>query len=388
MNQQVMQFKPKVLFLSAWYPNRYDAMAGLFVRKHAEAASLYADVCVLYLHIDKRVEHFQIVEQQWGKVKEILVYIPFKNSRLVLGINFLRGFWQGYKAVKKYFGKPDVTQVNTLTRNGVLAYLLKIFCHIPYIVIEHWTRYLPENFHYKGFVRRRVTEVVARSASRIMPVSSMLRTAMEKQGICGDYSLIFNVVDNFFYTKPRTNTDNLKKRILHVSCFLDRQKNISGILRAIKRLSLRRTDFELVLVGTGADYENLRDLANKLEIPDTVVVWVGEQTPEEVAEWFSKSDMFVMFSNFETACVVVMESLAVGVPVVATPTGIVPDFIDENNGIVADFDDVEGLTNKINFMLDHLDSYNSVKIREKAVQFKSHIIGKQLSDEYLRASNR
>jgi len=34
-----MSFKTKVLFLSAWYPNRYDAMAGLFVRKHAEAVS-------------------------------------------------------------------------------------------------------------------------------------------------------------------------------------------------------------------------------------------------------------------------------------------------------------------------------------------------------------
>lgn len=383
-----MQFKPKVLFLSAWYPNRYDAMAGLFVRKHAEAASLYADVCVLYLHIDKRVERFQVVEQQWGKVKEILVYIPLKNNRLVLGANFLCGFWQGYKAVKKHFGKPDVTQVNTLTRNGVLAYLLKTLRGIPYVIVEHWTRYLPENFHYKGFVRRRTTEVVARSASRIMPVSSMLRKAMEKQGVYGDYSLIFNVVDNFFYTKPHPSANNIKKRILHVSCFLDRQKNISGILRAIKRLSLRRTDFELVLVGTGADYKNLRDLANKLEIPDNVVVWIGEQTPEEVAEWFSKSDMFVMFSNFETACVVVMESLAVGVPVVATPTGIVPDFIDENNGIVADFDDIEGLTHKIGFMLDHLDNYNSVKIREKAEQFKSHIIGKQLLDEYLRALNR
>ena len=49
-----MSFKTKVLFLSAWYPNRYDAMAGLFVRKHAEAVGQYADVCVLYLHLDDK----------------------------------------------------------------------------------------------------------------------------------------------------------------------------------------------------------------------------------------------------------------------------------------------------------------------------------------------
>jgi hypothetical protein len=49
-----------VLFLSAWYPNRHDSMAGLFVQKHAEAVSMYADVKVLYVHADKDVKHFEI----------------------------------------------------------------------------------------------------------------------------------------------------------------------------------------------------------------------------------------------------------------------------------------------------------------------------------------
>ena len=38
----------KVLFISAWYPNRYDEMAGLFVRKHAQAVSQFCEVEVLY----------------------------------------------------------------------------------------------------------------------------------------------------------------------------------------------------------------------------------------------------------------------------------------------------------------------------------------------------
>ena len=59
-----MSFKTKVLFLSAWYPNRYDTMAGLFVRKHAEAVGQYADVCVLYLHLDDKIDNFQIVEHE------------------------------------------------------------------------------------------------------------------------------------------------------------------------------------------------------------------------------------------------------------------------------------------------------------------------------------
>ena len=58
-------------------------MAGLFVRKHAEAVSQYADVCVLYLHLDDKIDDFQIVEQSYNDVREIVVYIPMKNSRYV-----------------------------------------------------------------------------------------------------------------------------------------------------------------------------------------------------------------------------------------------------------------------------------------------------------------
>ena len=34
----------KVLFLAACYPNRFDAMEGLFIRKHASAVGKYTDV--------------------------------------------------------------------------------------------------------------------------------------------------------------------------------------------------------------------------------------------------------------------------------------------------------------------------------------------------------
>ena len=67
-----------VLFMSAWYPNRQDSMAGLFVQKHAEAVSLYADVKVLYVHADKEIKDFQIIKQAHNSITEYLVYYPTK----------------------------------------------------------------------------------------------------------------------------------------------------------------------------------------------------------------------------------------------------------------------------------------------------------------------
>ena len=379
--------KIKILFLTAWYPHRYDAMTGLFVRKHAEAATLFCDVCVLYLHSDEKIKKFEIIEQNFEKVREIYVYFPYIHNKFLAkiskAINYTRAFFKGYKIVKKTFGKPDITQVNVLTRSGVLAYWLKKTQKIPYVIIEHWTRYLPQNFSYKGVFRKKITEIVARNAKKIMPVSEDLAQAMQKQGIKGNYEVIFNVVDDFFFEKTRNfERNNNKKRILHVSCFLDMQKNITGLLRATKELSLQRADFELVLVGTGIDFDKIYSYAKSLNLPKDMLIFAGEQTPQEVAEWFAKSDFSVMFSNYETACVVVMESLASGVPVIGTPTGIVPDFINETNGLIVDFNDIVALSEKMNFMLDNLEKYDFTKIKEEAQKYSYENVGEKLFEIY------
>ena len=83
-----------------------------------------------------------------------------------------------------------------------------------------------------------------------------------------------------------------------------------------------------------------------------------------------------------------MESLAAGVPVVATPTGIVPDFINDNNGQIVDFEDVDALAEKINMMLDHLDRYDSSSIRTVAEVFRSRYVGQQFINEYNKALGR
>ncbi|MDR0874027.1 MAG: glycosyltransferase family 4 protein [Prevotellaceae bacterium] len=380
----------KVLFLSRWYPDRYDVMAGIFARKHADAVSRYVDVCVLHLYVDENIKQFETVEQNFEKVREIYVYYPFIHNKLLAKIsktiNYIRAFAKGYKMVKAHFGKPDITQVNVLTRSGVLAYWLKKTQKIPYVIIEHWTRYLPQNFSYKGLFLKRITEFVARNAEKIMTVSEYLAQAMQRNGVKGEYEVVSNVVDDFFFEiQPGFQRNEGKKRILHISAFSDRHKNVTGILRAAKELSKQRSDFELVMIGIGKDFEMIKNYAESLHFPENTVFFPGELMPPAVAEWFAKSDMFVMFSNYETACVVVMESLASGVPVIATPTGIVPECINEKNGLIVDFNDTAVLCEKMNYMLDNLNKYDAGTIKKSAKDFTFDNVGKKFYDIYINA---
>lgn len=376
----------KVLFLSAWYPHRYDAMAGLFVRKHAQAVARYAEVCVLYLHADETIGQFEIIEQQLENVREIYVYFPFSKNRFLQkiskSINYARACIKGYAIVKNSFGKPDITQVNILTRTAVFAYLLKILQKIPYVIIEQWSRYVPQNNSYKAWLRKRITEFVVKRAAALMPVSNYLKKAMLDCNIHNKNTIIvYNVVDDFFF-EHEEKEQREKKYMLHVSCFDEQAKNVCGILHAAKLLSEKRSDFELFIVGNGRDFAICYEQYTRLHFPENTVKFVGELAPQKVAECLKQADFFVMFSNYETASVVVAESLASGKPVISTPTGIMSDVINETNGVLVNFNDVAGLSKKMNYMLDNVEKYDAEKISKEAEKYSSRNVGKELFEIY------
>ena len=176
-----------VLFITPWYPNRKDAMDGLFVRKHAQAVSRLASVSVVCLKTDSEISTYRIDSEDVDGVTEVVVSFPYVHLPLIStfskAISFIRAFRKAFVIVKLRNGMPDVCQVNVLTRCGLPALWLKRQYGIPYIVVEHWTRYLPTDFHYAGFLRRKLTEAVVRNASLLMPVSHQLGKATVQCGL-------------------------------------------------------------------------------------------------------------------------------------------------------------------------------------------------------------
>ena len=138
------------------------------------------------------------------------------------------------------------------------------------------------------------------------------------------------MVDGFFYEKEESRKSKVEsqKTLLHVSCFDEAAKNVKGLLRAAKMLSEKRQDWKLVLVGTGADYEDVRAFADTLDIPEGLLEWPGELTPREVAEKMHEVDAFVLSSRYETYGVVLAEAAAAGLPILSTPVGIAEEVAD------------------------------------------------------------
>src|ERR1039457_3557805 len=92
-------------------------------------------------------------ESVWSKDEELLqlkIYyrptrMPIRSVRLMMDLcKYIFYHYKGLNMLRKDFGRPDVIHVNVLTRLGIIALLCKGLMGKPYVITEHWTRYLPQ----------------------------------------------------------------------------------------------------------------------------------------------------------------------------------------------------------------------------------------------------
>jgi glycosyltransferase involved in cell wall biosynthesis len=100
------------------------------------------------------------------------------------------------------------------------------------------------------------------------------------------------------------------------------------VLEAMERLRRRGVTIELRVVGSGPLEQVIRDDAERRGIADQVVL-LGMQPSSVVAAELRDADVFVLPSFGEGVPVSIMEALAVGVPVVSTAVGGIPELITD-----------------------------------------------------------
>lgn len=107
---------------------------------------------------------------------------------------------------------------------------------------------------------------------------------------------------------------------------LVREKNYPDLLKAAKIVSESGVPVRFVAVGGGPLDAHLRQLHQSLGLERTFE-FIGFR-PDAV-RLLSGADLFALASSYEGYPVAVMEALAVGVPVVATAVGGIPDAIED-----------------------------------------------------------
>lgn len=381
----------QVLYINSWYPNKLHPLLGVFVKRHAVAVSALAEVACLSVYADEQDSVEEVVEDGIYTIrvgyKRVKNVIPGISS--ILKLKKYNDAWlKAITLYEKNKGRPDIVNLNVPIRAGNVAIYIKRKWNVPYVLTEHWTGYFPEDGRYKGPLIKALTRRVVKNASAVITVSNDLKTQMLSLGLANDYTVISNVVDTNTFVLGKPSGDG-KLRFIHVSSLDDTQKNVSGILRAFANFYKTSPDAELTIVGNGEDRTKLEALSTSLGISKSVH-FVGAKIQNELVQLLQQSTAFVLFSNYETQAIVLLEALCCGIPVIATKAGGIGEYVHSGNGLLITRGDEAGLTEAMLTVASGNARFDFPEaIRASVVdKVNSGTIAKQFIDVYNKVLNK
>jgi glycosyltransferase involved in cell wall biosynthesis len=126
---------------------------------------------------------------------------------------------------------------------------------------------------------------------------------------------------------------------------LSPEKDLRTFILAIKEVSKRSDKFIGIIIGGGPLDSELKKFVNLNELNEKVV-FLGRTL--NVANYMKTFDVFLLTSLFEGFGLVLLEAMSVGLPVIGTKTGSIPEVIgDSGPGILVEIGDYKGIAKEI-----------------------------------------
>lgn len=374
-----------ILYLPSWFPNRRDPYPGDFIKRHAEAASLYNRITVFYTSIDETIKEPALVEEKINENFFIYIYYypSVKNilSPVINGVKRFSGLRKMYNKIFAGFS-PDLVHVHVAYPAGLFALYLKKRKGIEYIISEHDGIYMPgyDNYHIPGKFEKKMVPVIYKNAKKIHAVSKSLAEALiDLKLSIAEPIVIPNVVNrNFFKYREKERSDTF--RFIHISSLIN-QKNPEGMLEAFSLVKMKREDFVLKIIGPVK--EKFKKMVKDLSL-ERHVIFIGEIPYANVAKEISNSDAMVHFTRYETFGCVVAESLCCGVPVIVSDLDVTKELITDGvNGLLVAESKVNDLVDKILYFIESGFQIDSSDVAaENQEKFGYDRVGKRFDDLY------
>ena len=341
-----MSKKRNILFISSWYPSRVllangDFIQhepnfsltsvtrvllanGDFIQRHAEAVSLLHTVTVIHVITDpKAKKSIEIVESNIRGVRTIIAYIQPSFTKIFR-------FVSAYFTLIKMLERIDIIHVNKFFPVGIIALYYKFKKGLKYIISEHHHIYHTPFNKKIGIIEKQISKIITKNASYICPVTNDLGNAMQDFGLKGKYYKVGNVVKTNIF-KPIKKKKSNRFTLIHVSGKTE-VKNVKGILKALAELQRTIPNFIFYLIGERA--EEYKEFADRLAINPNNIIFIEQLSQRDLANYYQKADVFLLFSKIETFSIVIYEAFSSGTPVVSSDLPAIRENFPDDYGIL------------------------------------------------------
>jgi glycosyltransferase involved in cell wall biosynthesis len=237
--------------------------------------------------------------------------------------------------------KPDATLAFFGLPSGAVAWLLKTFYKIPYVVSLRGgdvPGFRPYDFRLYHRLMAPFLRVIWKNAVAIVANSNGLRQLAKVFDARFEIPIIPNGVDLELYRL--TERDWSFPRLLSVGRIVH-QKGLDLAMRALGEL--KESNWEWHIAGDGPQMHVLQSLAKELGIEDRVH-FLGWQSREQLIKSFQQANVFLFPSRHEGMPNAVLEAIASGLPVIASCiAGSEELVLDGKTGYLFPSEDIESL---------------------------------------------
>lgn len=179
-------------------------------------------------------------------------------------------------------------------------------------------------------------------------------------GINPEKILIYNYkISEMFNPKVTSNLKELLNPtgpIVLTICRISPEKGLTYLIEASRTITEKIPNVKIIIKGSSGIYASskekkylgeLKNLISKYNLQKNIAI-LKTSYHYEIPKYLAAADVFVLPSLSEGFPLAILEALATGVPVVATPVGGIPDvLVNETNALLVEPRDVEALAEAI-----------------------------------------
>ncbi|HEY8857030.1 MAG TPA: glycosyltransferase [Rugosibacter sp.] len=236
---------------------------------------------------------------------------------------------------------------------------------VPVIATYH-THFEEYLFHYLPIVPRRALRGLARRTARgqcnaldaIVVPSQPMADTLRDYGV----TIPLHIIPTGLPSSQFIRGDGQRFRATHgisaerkIALFVGRaafEKNIGFLLEVAAHARQQQPDLLLIIAGEGPALETLQRKAKQLSL-STHVRFVGYLPRESgLRDCYAAADIFTFASRTETQGLVLLEAMAVGLPVLALPALGAAEIIAPQRGAVAAIDTPAAFARQLVTLLD------------------------------------
>lgn len=302
---------------------------------------------------------------------------PIRQSVEEKGINFIGMKEFTLKEIKRVLAmvKPDIIHAHDMKASFYASLIcgnIPLVCHVHNNAFDSRKPNLKSILFFRACKKARKVIWVSESAFEGYAFHKKLKNKS---------IVLTNIIDiNELHHKVSMDQNSYAFDVIFLGRLV-REKNPLRLINIFAKVVHNFPNAKLAIVGTGALEQEVKDKVNQLGLSKNVTFFGFQSNPSKILK---SSSVMVMTSLWEGLPMSSLEAMALGVPIVSTPTdGLKNLIVNDKTGFLSDDDDilVKDITSIIRDPLLR-DRLSNECIKESLIINNTKNYGKKIMDIY------